>query len=65
MCDFGILLLCFADEIMGGNSGKYASADKPVPPPKPAPKTYKYETLKEFLEKEGERKHNSTHHEYP
>lgn len=29
------------------------SRDKPIPPPKPAAKTYKYESLKEFLIKEG------------
>ena len=29
------------------------SREKPVPPPKPVAKTYKYESLTEFLVKEG------------
>ena len=48
--------MCNADELMVSNSGKsLAAREKPVPPPKPAQKTYKYDSLKDFLEKEGEK----------
>ena len=47
-----ISFMC-SDEILANSFGDSVHREKPIPPPKPVAKTNSYETLKEFLEKEG------------
>lgn len=50
-----VCVCCILDELatVPGDSTSAAPREKPLPPPKPVTKTYKYESLKDFLVKEG------------